>query len=180
MTPVERRGSGFSRDLIGPEGPAGLTSALSACGGFSYLEILVAIVIIALSVPAALQAMRIGIDSTRAQERSLGLTQRAAGEMETVLAEPFASLRAAAASARSSTVPTSYSEPSGTADRLLVYLSLYDAADGDGDRNPFTILDPNTDGDANPYTGTSPHIALLWVRVQVEGTNVAFTTLTSE
>jgi type II secretory pathway pseudopilin PulG len=148
--------------------------------GFSYLEILVALVIIVVTVPAALQAMRIGIDSTRVQGRSLGVTQRAAGEMETVLAEPFASLRTAAAAVRSSTVPTAYSDPAGTADRRLVYLALYDAANTDGDNNPFTILDPNTDGDANPYTGTSPHIALLWVSVQVEGTNAAFTTLTSE
>jgi hypothetical protein len=77
-------------------------------------------------------------------------------------------------------VPTSYSDAAGAADRVLVFLSYYDVADSDGDHDPFTLADPNTDGDNNPYTGTTPHIALLWVRCELEGTNVAFETLTSE
>jgi hypothetical protein len=148
--------------------------------GLSYLEVLVAVLVIAFALPPAMQAMRIGMDATAARERSLVLTRRAEGRLETVLAEPFATLRAAAAAVRSKSAPTSYSDPSGAADRVLVFLSYYDAADGDGDRDPFTLADPNTDGDANPYTGTTPHIALLWVRVELEGTHVAFETLTSE
>jgi hypothetical protein len=141
---------------------------------------LVAALVIALSLPPAMQALRIGLDSAEVQARSLPLGESAAGTLESVLAEPFATLRAEAASARTRTTPTSYSDPAGASDRRLVYLSFYDALDGDGDGNPFTILDPDADGDANPYTGGTPHIGLLWVRVQVEGTAIAFETLTSE
>jgi hypothetical protein len=97
-----------------------------------------------------------------------------------VLAEPFASLRAAAASQGARLVPGSYSDPAGAPDRLLVHLWYYDAADADGDGDPFTILDPNADGDGNPWTGASPRIGLLWLRVEVAGTALAIETLTAE
>jgi hypothetical protein len=147
--------------------------------GFSYLEVIVALLIIVLSLPPALQAMRIGLDSADVQAEALPFARRATGTLETVLVQPFATLRAEAAKAGGSKVPTAYSDAAGTTDRMLVFLSYYDAGNSDGDNNPFTILDPNTDGDANPYTGETPYIGLLWVRVQIEGTAVAFETLTS-
>jgi hypothetical protein len=122
----------------------------------------------------------VGLDSAGVQSRAALLEQRAAGTMETVLAEPFSSLRAAAASAGAPTMPSSYSDAAGATDRMLVYLSYYDAGDSDGDGNPFTLLDPNADGDGNPYTGTSPRITLLWVRVAIEGTALAFESLALE
>ena len=161
---------------------AGARPAPPACAqaGFSYLEVLVAIVVIALSLPPALQALRIGLASADVQAQALSLNERATAALEGVLAEPFATLRAEAASAGARTTATSYSDPAGTPGRVLVFLSYYDALDSDGDGNAFTILDPNTDGDTDPWTGTAPHIGLLWVRVQVEGTAVAFESLTSE
>ena len=148
--------------------------------GFSYLEVIVALIVMVLSLPPALQAMRIGLDSTNVQATALPLRERAEGELETVLAQPFASLRAEAARVRARSAPTSYSDAAGTPDRRLVYLSFYDADNSDGDGNPFTISDPNADGDANPYTGETPYIGLLWVRVEIEGAAIAFETLTSE
>ena len=151
-----------------------------AQSGFSYLEIIVALLVIVLSLPPALQAMRVGLDSAQVRANAIPLAERATATLESVLAEPFGTLRAAAAKAGNATVPTSYSDPAGTPDRRLVYLSYYDAGNGDADGNPFTILDPNADGDGNPYTGDTPHIGLLWMRVQIEGTAVAYETLTSE
>ena len=148
--------------------------------GFSYLEVIVALLVIVFSLPPALQAMRIGFESADVQAQALPLAQRAAGTLETVLAQPFATLRAEAARTRDRTVPTSYSDAAGAGDRVLVFLSYYDAGNSDGDNDPFTILDPDADGDANPYTGETPYIGLLWARVQVEGTAIAFETLTSE
>jgi type II secretory pathway pseudopilin PulG len=148
--------------------------------GFSYLEVLVALLVIVLSLPPALQAMRIGLQSADVQAQALPLAQRAAGALETVLAQPFATLRTEAARVNGRTVPTSYSDAAGTRDRMLVFLSYYDAGNSDGDNEPFTILDANSDGDANPYTGGTPYIGLLWVHVQIEGTAIAFETLTSE
>ena len=154
--------------------------SVRAQAGFSYLEVIVALLVMVLSLPPALQAMRIGLDSAEVRAQALPIAERATGTLESVLAEPFASLRAEAAKARTSAVPTSYSDPAGTPDRMLVYLSYYDAGNSDGDGNPFTLLDPDTDGDGNPYTGDTPYIGLLWVRIEVEGTAVAFETLTSE
>lgn len=156
--------------------------AAPACAeaGFSHLEVLVAVLVIALSLPPALQALRIGLASADVQAQALSLNERATAALESVLAEPFATLRAEAASAGARTNATSYSDPAGAPDRVLVFLSYYDALDSDGDGNAFTILDPNPDGDTNPWTGTAPHIGLLWVRVQLEGTAVTFESLTSE
>jgi prepilin-type N-terminal cleavage/methylation domain-containing protein len=148
--------------------------------GFSYLEVLVAVVVVAVALTPALEAIRTGFESADVHARSVQLAARAAGTLETVLAEPFATLRAEAAAAGAYKVPTSYSDSAGAADRAIVYLSYYDAGDSDGDGNPFTILDPDTDGDSNPYTGGTPHIGLLWARVEIEGTAVAFESLTAE
>jgi prepilin-type N-terminal cleavage/methylation domain-containing protein len=148
--------------------------------GFSYVEVLVAMVLIAVAVPPAMRALHAGFDSVAAQERAAAQAWRAAGMMETLLAEPFASLRAAAAAARSRTTPTEYSDPEGTPDRVLVYLSHYDPDDEDKDGNPFTIADPDADGDRDPYTGSTPHIGMLWLRVEVEGTTLALEALAAE
>jgi type II secretory pathway component PulJ len=148
--------------------------------GFSQVEVLVALALIALALPPALEGLRIGLDSAGVQSRAAQLAARAAATMETLLAQPFADLRAAAAAAGTGTVPTGWSDAPGAPDRQLVYLSWYDAGDGDGDGNPFTILDPDPDGDANPWTGGAPRIALLWARVEVEGTSVAFESLATE
>jgi type II secretory pathway pseudopilin PulG len=148
--------------------------------GFSYVEVLVAIVLIAVALPPGLRALRVGLDSAAVQERATTQAWRAAGVMETLLAEPFSALRSAAAAARTPSTPTDYSDPAGTTDRVLVYLSYYDADDEDHDGNPFTIADPDADGDRDPYTGSTPHIGMLWMRVQIEGTAVALEALSSE
>ena len=100
--------------------------------------------------------------------------------MEQVLAEPFTNLLSAAATAGSSTTASSYSDTAGNAQRRVVYLSFYDAANTDADNDPFTILDANSDADNNPYTGSDVVIDLLWLRVEIENSTQNFETLTKQ
>ena len=71
-------------------------------------------------------------------------------KLEEVLADPFIVISTQAAGP---STPSAYSDASGSPDRQLVYVSLYD-----GD---------NADADNDPFTGTDPD--LLWVRVEIEG-----------
>jgi len=127
-------------------------------GGFSYVEVLVAVALLALCLVPALDALQTGVLGAATHNTQAVDHYAVAGRLEEVLAEPFSSLDAAAVAAGGPTVPTSYS-----AAPLLVYLARYDADDADGDGNPFTGGD---DG-------------LLWVRVAVEGGGASLETLTS-
>jgi len=122
--------------------------------GLTLVEVLVATVLLAiLLIPAinALQTSAVGADV----HRDLANDQfRLTSRLEELLAEPFADLEAAALAAGSPTVETTYSEPSGSPGRLVVYLS---PCDGD-----------NADGDGDLFTGTDDGI--LWLRVAAEGT----------
>lgn len=124
------------------------------CSGFSYIEVLIATVLVAMSLVPALEALQTGILGSRIYRDAVEQHHHLQARLEKVLAEPMVALEAAALAAGSPTVLSSYSEPPGTDRRLLVYLSRYD-----GD---------NADGDGNPFTGTDA--GLLWVRVEIENT----------
>lgn len=129
--------------------------------GFSYTEVLVASLLLAVSLVPALEALQTatlgsGIHASRVVAHRL-LTAK----MEEVLAERFASLEAAEVAAGGA--PTAYSDPVASPDRRLVYLSRYD-----GD---------NADADGDFFTGTDD--GLLWVRVEIEGTSLALESLTT-
>jgi hypothetical protein len=85
-------------------------------------------------------------------------------KLEDVLAEPFSSLEVAATDAASASVPTSYSDNSGSVNRRVVYLSLYDGDNADADDDPFT------GGDAG----------LMWIRTEIEGTLMSVESLVSK
>ena len=53
--------------------------SVRAQAGFSYLEVIVALLVIVLSLPPALQAMRIGLDSAEVRAQALPLAGRATG-----------------------------------------------------------------------------------------------------
>ncbi|CAN5167378.1 hypothetical protein BH24PSE2_BH24PSE2_14540 [soil metagenome] len=116
------------------------------------MEVLVAAMVLAISLPAALDALGTAVRGAAHHESQTARRYLVSGRMEQVLAEPAASLDAAALAAGSPKAPTSYSDPPGTSERLLVYLAHYDLDDVDGD------LDPFTGGDAQ----------LMWVRVEIE------------
>ena len=134
--------------------------------GFSYLEVLIATVIIAVALVPAIDALYAGMLGARVYDSSSKEYYLATTRMEEVLAEPHVNLKAAAALAGNAITPSSYSDPTGSTDRRLVFLGLYDPENKDGDNDPFTVPDPDLDNDNNPFTG---YVGLIWVRVQIEG-----------
>jgi hypothetical protein len=132
--------------------------------GLTYVEIMIALVVLVVGLLPALDALRSATIGTAVTESYVVEQHRLSGRLEEVLAEPFAGLDTAALAAGSTTVPSSYSEPAATPGRLLVFLSRYDGDDADADGNPFTGVDAG----------------LLWVRAAIEDTVYDFETLVSE
>jgi len=121
--------------------------------GFLYVEVLVAVLVLALCLPPALAALSSATRAAAAERVANGRRFRLNGMMEQLLATPHAALDAAASAAGAATVPTSYSDAAGTPQRRLVFIARYDADNADGDGNGFT------GGDSG----------LLWLRVSIEG-----------
>ncbi len=115
--------------------------------GLSYIEVLIATIILAVSLVPAVEALRGGIFGADVHQAAASDHYHLAAKMESVLAEPYAALDAAAMAAGSETTPSSYSDAAGTPRRRLVYLSRYD-------------------GDTTSFTGTDT--GLLWVRAVIE------------
>jgi len=144
--------------------------------GLTYVEVLVAAVLLAIVLVPALQALHTGMLGAEVHSSTVDQHYAVLSRMEEVLAEPYSMLTAAAGAAGDEQTPTTYSDAAGPVDRRLVYLALYDADDADGDGNVFTVPDPNLDGDFDPYTG---YAGLLWVRVEVEGSVTWLETLSA-
>lgn len=125
--------------------------------GLSYIEVLIATVLIAVSLVPAVEALRSGIFGAGLHEAATVDHYELEAKMEEVLSQPYALLDAAASAAGSETVPTSYSDSAGVSRRRLVYLSRYD---------------PGVPG----YTATDT--GLLWVRVEFESRTGRLETLT--
>jgi len=136
--------------------------------GLTYMEVLLASVLIALLLVPGLQALQSGLQSTAVQsslEEEQAILQ---GKLADLLAMPFATLDAAAQAAGGPTTASSLSDTVTLSDgRSLsrqVFLSRYD-----GD---------NADADGDPYSGTDA--GLLWLRVAIAGTALAVETLTAQ
>lgn len=132
--------------------------------GLSYVETLIAVTILAVALVPALETLQTAFTGSAVQEQVLLWQQELASRMETVLAEPFASLDDAALAAGSETTPSSYSDAAGGPDRVLVFLSRYDGDNADADNNAFTGMDAE----------------LLWARVAIENTPYALITLVTQ
>jgi hypothetical protein len=132
--------------------------------GISYVEVLIAAALIAVSLVPMMDAVRTASISAGVHENAAVQNLHLVATLEDVLAEPFASLAAAATAAGSESTLTSYSDLAGSSNRRLVFLSLYD-----GD---------NADTDNDPFTGTDQ--GLMWVRVEIEDTLQAIETLISQ
>jgi len=122
--------------------------------GFSYMELLIATLLIAILLVPALDAMQSGIQSSDIHTQLAQNQYRMISKMEQTLALSYTELLGQADLIADSKVliPPPYSDPAGTGFRRLVFLARYDGDDADGDKNPFTGTD----------TG------LLWVRVMIE------------
>lgn len=119
--------------------------------GISYAEVLAAVIIIAVTVVPATNALRGAMNTAETDSEATVNHYRLVGKLEEVLAEPFTVLSAQAAGP---STPTALSDAGGSIDRRLVFVAPYD-----GD---------NADADDDPFTGTDP--GLLWIRVEIEGT----------
>jgi prepilin-type N-terminal cleavage/methylation domain-containing protein len=140
--------------------------------GFSYIEVLIATVLIAIALVPAMDALQTGILSANVHKTLTTEQYARLRKIEELQVEPFTSLLNVAKLAASNLIATSYSDVPGTANRNLVYIALYDA-----DADPFTITDSNKDDDNDPYTGDTAN--LLWVKVITEGSPQGLETLIS-
>jgi len=140
--------------------------------GFSYLEALIATFLVAIALVPAMEALKTGLVSADVHQELTAEHYTHLEKMAELQATPFTNLLAAGKTAANNTTPSSYSDASGTTNRNLVYIALYDA-----DANPFSITDTNVDGDNDPYTGNSAN--LLWVKVMTEGSVQSLETLIS-
>ncbi len=128
--------------------------------GFSYVEVLVVVIIIAATVVPATDALRGAMNTAAADTAATVNHYRLVGKLEEVLSRPFAVLSPQAAGPSTA---TAYSDGLGVNNRRLVFISAYD-----GD---------NADADNDPFTGTDT--GLLWIRVEIEGTASAVQSLLS-
>jgi len=128
--------------------------------GFSYMELLIATLLIVILLVPALDAMQSGIQGSGIHTELARNQYRMISKMEQTLALPYADLLTEADLVADPTVlipaplsrPDLYSDAAGTESRRLVFLARYDGDDADGDKDPFTGTDAG----------------LLWVRVTIE------------
>jgi hypothetical protein len=132
--------------------------------GVSYVEVLIASVLIVISLVPMSNAVRDAMNGSAAHEDAAIQQLHMVAKLEDLLAETFSSLETAATEAGGASVPTSYSDLTGSHNRRLVYLSLYDGDNADSDDDPFT------GGDAG----------LMWIRTEIEGTLMSVESLVSK
>ncbi len=138
--------------------------------GFSFIEVLVAIVLMAVTIIPAMEAIQTGLKGNELHVSVTSQYYALQSRMEDMLAEDYDDLLTKAQTAGSNSVASSYSDVAGSTDRIIVYLALYDA-----DVDPFVIADPNTDGDSDVYTGDTSD--MMWISVVLENSVYAFETL---
>ena len=128
--------------------------ALDLAAGFAYIEVLVAVLLLALCALPAANAVKNGLNAADAAPKRAAALRCMRDKMEAVLAEPYANLLAA----RSDTQPTTrYSQ---NKDSSCVARQVY-----------IDVYPPNGSIDASGWT------ALLRVDVVSPDTNYSFTTL---
>jgi type II secretory pathway pseudopilin PulG len=131
--------------------------------GFTYVEVVLAVLILSLALIPAMNAIRGSIAATREQQGLISGNYAVFSKMEYVLAQPYGNLESAAAAAGGPANPSSYSDPVSTPARVFVYLAPYDGDNGDSDNDPFTGGDPG----------------LLWIRVALADGSGAMESLAS-
>ena len=134
--------------------------------GFSYIEVLVATLLISISLVPALESLNSGILSSNLHAETAQQHYRLQSKMEQILAQPFAQLlqQADALVPPAEIIPPPYSDPVATASRRLVRLKRYDA--------------DNVDNDNDPFSGTDT--GLLWVQVSIDNSPYTLETLIHE
>ena len=134
--------------------------------GFSYMELLIATLLITIMLVPALEAMQSGIQGSGIHTELARNQYRMISKMEETLALPFSELltQADLVADPAVLIPAPFSDAAGTESRRLVFLARYDGDDVDGDKDPFTGTD----------TG------LLWLRVTIEDSQRSLETVIVE
>ncbi len=133
------------------------TQAHKSQRGISYVEVLIASAIIAVSLVPAMEALNASVRSNQLSATLQAQHFLLLEKYEELMAQSFDTLDAEALSlADQTTASTLFSDPSGTSNRRLVYLQRFDA--------------DNLDNDDNPFTGGDG--GLCWLRVEIAGTSI--------
>lgn len=132
--------------------------------GVSYIEVVIATAILTISlIPAmdALLAAQLGNRiNAELQQQHYALVDK----FERTISESFSALDTEALGLPDNNTPsTVYSDSMTLPNRRLVYIQRYDGDNADNDNNPFTGGDEG----------------LLWLRVEVQGSNLSKETLVS-
>ena len=120
--------------------------------GLSYVELLVAVVLLSLALVPFLETLATGVMGAGINKNHTVDQFSLLSKFEETLAQPFDALDAEAVATGNPSTATSLSDPVGTESRRLVFLSRYDGDDADTDGDPFTGVDED----------------LLWLRVEIE------------
>lgn len=130
--------------------------------GISYIEVLVATLLIAVALVPMMEALGPGLQGAQIHRDQAAVHYALSGKLEEVLAQSFDDLDAAAAAAGDYKIPTAYSD-TGAAVPHEVFIWRYDVDDSDGDGNVFTGGEDD----------------ILWVRVATVGSPTDLQTLIS-
>jgi len=116
--------------------------------GFSYMEVLVATALIAMTLIPMLDSLKPGLQGSQIHRERAEIHFVLKGKMEQVLSEAFHDLDAEGLASGSPTAPTTYSD-TGASVPHQVFISRWDADNADADDDGFTGVEDD----------------LLWVRV---------------
>lgn len=132
--------------------------------GFTFVEVLVAIVLITVALIPTIDALQPATLGSGIHRSHTAQHYHLTAKLEELLAEPFGTLDDEALAINDPTVAsTFYSDATTEPARRLVYLSRYDADNADGDSDFFTGKDAG----------------LVWLRIEIAGTRQAIEGLTS-
>ena len=130
--------------------------------GLSYIEVLVATLLIAIALVPMMEALGPGLQGAQIHRDRADVHYALTGKLEEVLAQSFDDLDAAATAAGDYKIPTSYSD-AGAAVPHEVFIWRYDV--------------DNVDFDNDEFTGGEDDI--LWVRIATTDSLTDLQTLVS-
>lgn len=110
---------------------------LRRAAGLSYIEVLLATLLIAIALVPMMDALGPGLQGARIHRDQAEVHYALTGKLEEVLAQAFDDLDAAATAAGDYKIATSYSDPGATVPHQ-VFIWRYDVDDADGDGDVFT------------------------------------------
>ena len=105
--------------------------------GLSYIEVLVATLLIAVALVPMMEALGPGLQGAQIHRDHAEVHYALTGKLEEVLAQPFDDLDAAASAARDYKIATTYSDPAASVPHE-VFIWRYDVDDADSDGDVFT------------------------------------------